>query len=302
MGLIGDCTPKGIDIEKGARQIMNAVMNGKAFKNPVGGAVGELLGGMPTSVPSDIDPGGGMTTQLANINEMLKDFQSHSNKISGKGDVSEFSKIIGIAGAFNSDKESMQKKGKDNFSQMFKGITDSKNDLSTAKGLMGLIQTAIANDDSNLGSLINQAQQAATNLNNIRNSDNANFDKAFSYVVKKGLGSGVTSMTSPDGDCFAKAFIQNNIASSALKKAINTQNLPQKIHDNLPDVIDVDMDQIMEGVTGDGTEGAAAQAATQEAADKVEARFNTIESSLGLTADATHDHDKIDGGSYGLGS
>jgi len=301
MGLIGDCTPKGIDIEKGARQIMDAVMNGKAFKNPVGGDIGDLVGGMPTSVPSDIDPGGGMTETLQGINAMLGDFQSHSNKISGKGDVSEFSKIIGIAGAFNSDKESMQKKGKDNFSQMFKGITDSKNDLSTSKGLMSQITTAINNGDQsgNLGSLIGQAQQAATNLNNIRNSDNANFDKAFSYVVKKGLGSGVTSMTSPDGDCFAKTFIENNIASPALKKAINTQNLPQAVHDNLPDVIDVDMDQIMEGVTGSGTEAAAAQEAAQEAADKVETRFNTIESSLGLTADGTHDHDKIDGGSYG---
>ena len=212
MGLIGDCTPKGIDIEKGARQIMDAVMNGKAFKNPVGGAIGDLLGenGMPNDIDDweGDDPGGNIALQLTNLNTMLGDFQSHSNKLSGKGDVSEFSKIIGIAGAFNSDKESMQKKGQDNFSQMFKGITDSKNDLSTAEGLMPLIKTAIAENDPELGNLISQAHQAATNLNNIRNSDNANFDQAFSYVVKKGLGSGVSSMTSPDGDCFAKTFIE----------------------------------------------------------------------------------------------
>jgi hypothetical protein len=303
MGLIGDCTPKGIDIEKGTRQVMDAVMNGKAFKNPVGGDIGDLVGGMPSSVPDEIDPSGSMTETLQGINAMLGDFQSHSNKLSGKGDVAEFSKIIGIAGAFNSDKESMQNKKQDNFSQMFEGITKSKDDLTTAKGLMSQITTAINNGDSdgNLGNLINQAQQTATNLNNIRNSDNANFDKAFSYVVKKGLGSGVSSMTSPDGDCFAKTFIENNIASPALKKAINTQNLPQKIHDKLPDVIDVDMDQIMEGVTGDGTQGAAHAEAAQGAAAAIETRFKTIESSLGLTSDVTHDHlIKIDGGSYGI--
>ena len=100
--------------------------------------------------------------------------------------------------------------------------------------------------------------------------------------------------------CKNNKVIENNIASPALKKAINTQNLPQKIHDKLPDVIDVDMDQIMEGVTGDGTQGAAHAEAAQGAAAAIETRFKTIESSLGLTSDVTHDHDKIDGGSYGI--
>ena len=104
--LPGDCKPKQPEIPKGARAIIDAVMNGKAFQNPqaatngrIGNNSGAAIGGLdPTEHQGLID-------NLNAINEGLAEFKTHTNKLSGKGAQSDFSQIFGIAGAYNDAKE-----------------------------------------------------------------------------------------------------------------------------------------------------------------------------------------------------
>ena len=306
--LPGDCKPKQPEIPKGARAIIDAVMNGKAFQNPqaatngrIGNNSGAAIGGLdPTEHQGLID-------NLNAINEGLAEFKTHTNKLSGKGAQSDFSQIFGIAGAYNDAKESLEKNKKDHFKDMFGGLVNGGKKMDQMDGLMENIAKAVPGS-SQQTQLINEAMALKDNLISIKNSDNANLDKAMSYVVKKGMGEGIASITKPGeaGNCFGTALFEKFIASPVMKQAIkvNQEAIPKKIEATLPNISDIDMDQIGVGV---GAGEAEAKAADERAVadEEVKQRISDLEEiTLSLESSiAPHVHEiKIDGGSYGISS
>ena len=304
--LPGDCKPKQPEIPKGARAIIDAVMNGKAFQNPqaatngsIGNNSGAAIGGLDETEPDQL----ALADKLRTINEGLAEFKTHTNKLSGKGAQSDFSQIFGIAGAYNDAKESLEKNKKDHFKDMFGGLVNGGKKMDQMDGLMENIAKAVPGS-SKQSQLISEAMSLKNNLISIKNSDNANLDKAMSYVVKKGMGEGIASITKPGGagNCFGTALFDKFIASPTMKQAIkvNQEAIPKKIEATLPNVSDIDMGQIGEGL-GAGEAEAAASAERAASDEEVEQRINTLEE-ITLTLGSSTQQNKIDGGSYGVSS
>jgi len=283
--LPGDCKPKQPEIPKGARAIIDAVMNGKAFQNPQAATNGTINNNSSAAIDNldeNEDDQMALAEKLRTINDGLAEFKNHTDKLSGKGAQSDFSQIFGIAGAYNDAKESIEKKKNDHFKDMFGGLVNGGKKMDQMDGLMENIAKAVPGS-SQQTQLINEAMALKDNLISIKNSDNANLDKAMSYVVKKGMGEGIASITKPGeaGNCFGTALFENFIASPTMKQAIkvNQESIPKKIEATLPNVSEIDMDQIGEGV-------ATTTTTTTTAAPGV--------------AGGEHTHlIKIDGGSYG---
>ena len=101
--------------------------------------------------------------------------------------------------------------------------------------------------------------------------------------------------------------MEDHIGTDSLKGAMNIENWTQPLKDDLPDVSTIDMGNITDGVGGeeDAAEEERSATATNSASLQTEvtslkSRTTTVESSLGLKSEDTHDHTKIDGGSYGI--
>jgi hypothetical protein len=297
--LPGDCVPKTPDLTKGTRKILDAVMNGKAFKNPQSGLNGSI-GNNTTAAHNALGDEPGLQDRLAGINDILYDFRQHTNKLSGKGSQSDFSKIFGVAGAYNDAKEQVEKGKKDHFQDMFGGLVKGGKKMEEMDSLTEKIKLAAElGNITEVTSLMGEAEDLANNLKVIQNGDNSNLEKALGYVVKKGLGEGIASTTSADGNCFGASLFKEFIASDTLNAAIAVNELPERVQQTIPDQTDVDMDQILDGITGSEAEdAAAAQRAYEE--ELMELRLQTIESTLAITSAEGHDHViKVDGGSYG---
>lgn len=299
MSLFGDCRPTGQDLTKGSRQVIETIMNNGAFENPVNTkTTTDILALIPIG---DGDPAEPFGARLAVISQALGEFNTHTKKLSGTGDITEFSKIIGISQSFNDSKATMENSKQDNFSQMFQSVVKGPEKLSELEALSSAIQTAAINDDPNLGNLVTEAEQLKANIDSMRENDNANFNEAFAYVIKKGLGQSISSMVSPDGNCFAKKLIEEQLATSDLRGAIATFGLPNNIQNNLPDSSTIDINGIETGV-GETENTARAAAQDREIRLKaVEADNILLKSEIGITTKTTEESrvDSIDGGSYG---
>ena len=302
MTIFGDCRPTKQDINKGTRKVVEAIRNNGAFKNPVENgkdAVNDILGTIPTNPGDPAEPFG---TRLTAITTGLGVFNEHAKKLSGTGSLTEFSKIIGISGAFNDSRASMENSQQDNFSQMFQSVVEGPKQLSVLETLVGEVKQAALNNDPNLENLVVEAEEAMSNLTAMKNSDNTNFDQAMSYVVKEGLGKSVAAMVSPDGNCFAKTLIEEQIASDGMKGAIATFGMPSNIQDNLPDDSTINFDDITNGVVDTET---AEQAEQRILDESIETRLSSLESDNIVTKSALSAHSittttqKLDGGSYG---
>jgi hypothetical protein len=294
----GDCKPKRNEIEKGTRKILDAVMNGKAFKNPTAGT-NASIGGFLNSVDVDGPNGEAITQQIADIQNVLSDFNAHTNKLSGKGSTTDFQKIFGIASAYNDSKESIEKGTKDHFKDMFGGLVEGTGKMEELKNLTAQLGNT-ANETEVMG-ILSQAQAIGNQLTSLKNRDDNNLNKALGYVLKKGLGDGIASATKSKeegGNCFGAALFKEFIASDELKSAIAVNEQPRKVHDALPDISTVDMSQIEEPI-------ATTTPPPAPFTDDIERRFSDIENALGMTTgidpDTPYD-ENIDGGSYGASS
>tara|TARA_Y100001938_G_scaffold43911_1_gene60941 strand:- start:3144 stop:4145 length:1002 start_codon:yes stop_codon:yes gene_type:complete len=310
LGILGDCLPEGNPLDKGARQIIDKVMNGGAFKNPQADGI-DLTSGKIGGINFDpiTDPAGALATQMEAINTQLSNFKTHTAKLSGTGDVGEFSKIMGIASSFNKAKSTLENSTTDNFSGMFGSIIDGGAKVSELDEAVDAISRAVlaGEDQATITNLVNQATTLGNNIDALKTADEAAFNSGFAYVVKQGIGQGIASVASPDGDCFAKALLENHIGTDSLKGAMNVENFTDTLKETLPDVSEIDMANISSGVGGEEAAAAAERSATatniaslQTEVTSLKSRTTSVESSLGLKSEDTHDHTKIDGGSYGI--
>ena len=298
-------------------------MNNGAFKNPQSDSITDAQGVLGNiTIPALDDDYEGEETQetlqqkITDITDALDAFNSHTAKLSGTGDVGEFSKIMGIASSFNKSKASLEKSKQDNFSGMFGSIIDGGAKIDAVQIAGQAVKDAISSglDTATIESLVNEAEQAKSSMEALKSADESAFNKGFAYVVKQGIGQGLASVAGPDGDCFAKELLQKHIGTDALKGAMSVENFSDPLKENLPDVSTINMDFIDRNVGDYEDEAEQERSATssnitnlQTEIDNLKpeitnlkSRTTSVESSLGLKSADTHDHDKIDGGSYGI--
>ena len=187
---LGNCLPEGNPLDKGARQIIDKVMNGGAFKNPLNdadakNAVDGLLGdgaGWPDEFEDGTDPAGLQAT-LTSVQSALKLFNDHTKKISGTGDVGDFSRIMGIAGSYNQAKATVEKSSDDNFSGMFSSIIDGGSTVDLLKSKAEEIAIELGKgagaDGATVSSLVDEATALQSTLTNLKNADEAAYKKGF---------------------------------------------------------------------------------------------------------------------------
>ena len=293
--LPGDCLPKAEDITPGGKKVIEQVMNGTAFKNPLSGKTDEITGKLNEAINNaNIDPN--IKTQLESINSFMSEFNSHQNTLTGVGNVQEFSKRIGLAGGMNRAKETLEGGGEDYFKQMFGSvieggaIQDKLIDLSTQ-----IAQGAASGTD--VGDLITQATNLKGQLDTLKANDDAFVGKAINYAVRKGLGQGIGGILGENGDCFGKAYLQEFAASDALKNAAadaaaDAQQLAISID---PTIAESDGEQ---QAVLDQRKAASTETKVSNLELSVSQNTTNIQKLANVDAEILDKNDDIDGGTY----
>tara|TARA_Y100000004_G_scaffold173633_2_gene211679 strand:+ start:2690 stop:3601 length:912 start_codon:yes stop_codon:yes gene_type:complete len=295
--LPGDCLPKAEDITPGGKKIIEQVMNGTAFKNPMAGKTTEITGKLNEAI-GNLDPvvDNKLIEDLEAINSFMSEFNSHQNTLTGVGNVQEFSKRIGLAGGMNRAKETLEGGGEDYFKQMFGSvieggkIQDKLIDLSTQ-----IAQGAASGTD--VGDLITQATNLKGQLDTLKANDDAFVGKAINYAVRKGLGQGIGGILGENGDCFGKAYLQEFAASDALKNAAadaaaDAQQLAISID---PTIAESDGEQ---QAVLDQRKAASTETKVTGLELSVQQNTTNIQKLANVDAEILDKNDDIDGGTY----
>ena len=233
---IPDEIPGGIPIPEmpeGAKGVVDCVMGGHAFKNPLGEGIGALTGVMG-DITGQIDEMigsasgellGQLETLKSSIGEGLSDqlnaLKSHTDIMSGAGgDLAAFGEKVGIGGAIDSAKRAMGQ-GAGGFGDMF-GSLQSGDMLNSLSSKMGDVQNALAGGIGglleggvDLNSLSSGISGLGSDLMGQVNLDNAAFDGAKNLIQGMGISSMLTA-----GNPFVDYLTSNAIGTPACNKQI----------------------------------------------------------------------------------
>ena len=295
--LPGDCIPKAEDITPGGKKVIEQVMNGTAFKNPLSGKTNEITGELNRAAAA-LDP---LVDQekidaISAINTALGEFNTHQNTVTGVGNVQEFSKRMGLATTMNKAKETLEGGGQDYFKKMFGSVIEGKGIQDKLINIAGQIATG-ATQGTDIGSLLQEAQGLQGQLTTLASEDDAFVGKAINYAVRKGLGQGIGSILGENGDCFAKSYLEEFAASDGLKNAAaaaaqDAQNLAIQID---PSVAETDGEQVavIAKTTAESTE---TKLSNLEAT--VQINTTNITKLANVDAEILDNNDDLDGGTY----
>ena len=295
--LPGDCLPKAEDITPGGKKVIEQVMNGTAFKNPMAGKTTEITGKLNEAI-GKLDPviDNDKIEALNQINQFMGEFNSHQNTLTGVGNVQEFSKRIGLAGGMNRAKETLEGGGEDYFKQMFGSVIEGGAIQDKLVDLSAQIATAAA-AGTPLEGLVSEAQTLKGQLDTLKANDDAFVGKAINYAVRKGLGQGIGGILGENGDCFGKAYLQEFAASDALKNAAadaaaDAQQLAISID---PTIAESDGEQ---QAVLDQRKAASTETKVSSLELSVSQNTTNIQKLANVDAEILDKNDDIDGGTY----
>ena len=249
--LPNDCdglkVPKLPDFQK---SIVDAVMNGNAFQNPFGdalGGVGDMLsgaGGIGESISSLLANSGGMdggvVSMLEGLQESLgfndggasgilgtlSEFKGHMDTLSGVGSLSDFSERLGIGTALEGAKQELGL-GAGGFGDMFSSFENGgamldgigsqlgnlKNMLTEAVGAGG---DAFDFDVTAMSVLGAGILTFGDDIINQIGKDNGAFSKAKGDLMKIGIAKMVTT----DTNCYVNKLLTGMIGKSDVLSAL----------------------------------------------------------------------------------
>ena len=195
------------------KDIINQILNGNAFSNPLSEAMG------------------GVNTAISGV---------HSDRISGvslnslgPNDEPGLLGLYGIASAFNSAQESMVGGVVDNFSEVFNSIlgpadsaiknaTDSINNKITDFIVDNIGATSGSYPvgfQTKLAELTSEISGASSGLGTLISTDNSNYSTASNYVKKFALGNVI--LGSQSDPCFGGNLMKNVVCNSSIQQKLD---------------------------------------------------------------------------------
>ncbi|MBC8442905.1 MAG: hypothetical protein H8D80_01810 [Proteobacteria bacterium] len=227
------------------KDIIQQVLNGNAFTNPVSEAIGSVntaISGVQGLLGSVTFPDvfGGLSSAVSGLSTQVDTYKTHSDRVSGANldslgpnDEPGLLGLYGIASAFNSAQESMIGGVVDNFSEVFNSILGPAD--SAIKNVTDSINNKITNFitdnigvtsgdypvgfETKLAELTSEISGANTNLGTLISTDNSNYSTASNYVKKFGLGNMI--LGSQSDPCFGGNLMKNVVCNSSLQQKIN---------------------------------------------------------------------------------
>tara|TARA_R110001592_G_scaffold321405_6_gene599923 strand:+ start:3321 stop:4805 length:1485 start_codon:yes stop_codon:yes gene_type:complete len=243
------------------KSIVDAVMNGNAFQNPFGdalGGVGDMLsgaGGIGESIssllafPDGLDSG--VVSMLEGLQESLgfnsgfggasgilgtlSEFRGHMDKLSGVGDLSEFSERLGIGTALEGAKQELGL-GAGGFGDMFSSFENGGVLLDGIQGQLGNLKNMLTEavsvgdafdfDVTALSAIGAGVLTFGDDIMGQINLDNNEFSKAKETLQKIGIAKMVTT----DTNCYVNKLLTDMIGKpdvvSALPNALAEKSGP----------------------------------------------------------------------------
>tara|TARA_Y100000296_G_C5130998_1_gene235556 strand:+ start:184 stop:948 length:765 start_codon:yes stop_codon:yes gene_type:complete len=240
-----NCSISSANLTPSEKDVVQTVMDGNAFQNPVAGSINSVntaISSATSLISSATFPDifNGLSGALNGLSGQVGDYQTHSNRISGKNigalgpnDEPGLLGLYGIASAFNSAQETMVGGVVDNFSQVFGSILGPAD--SAIKSVTDTIENSISlfiQDNlgvssgnypvgfvDNLNNFTTEIAGASAGLGTLINNDNAAYSSALNYVEKFGLGNMV--LGSQNDPCFGGHLIKGVVANSNLQQKLN---------------------------------------------------------------------------------
>jgi len=239
------CNISSATLTPGEKDVVQTVMDGNAFQNPVASAISAVDTAISNttnliasaSFPIIFD---GLSGALNSLSSQVGVYQTHSNRLSGKNldslgpnDEPGLLGLYGIASAFNSAQETMIGGVVDNFSQVFGSILGPadaaiKSATDTIENsITSFIQDNLGVTSGNypvgfedtLSNFTTEIAGASSGLGTLINSDNSAYSSALSYVKKFSLGNMV--LGSQNDPCFGGHLIKGVVTNSNLQQKLN---------------------------------------------------------------------------------
>jgi len=232
------CTIQAAKYTDAEKDLIQTVMDGNAFLNPVKGSINstntsisETQSLLNSVQYPDLPQWSGLSASISSLSDQVGSYNTHSNRISGKNltalgpnDEPGFMGLYGIASANNTARESILEKNEDNFSPVFNSIlgpassvlnsvTDTIN--NSVKDLISLnlgVTSSGANEypegyTASVAEVQTLISAAASSVANFISADNSSYTSALRYVEKFSLGNMI--MSSTQDPCFGGKCMDN---------------------------------------------------------------------------------------------
>ena len=240
----------GCDISSGSltpgeKDVVQTVMDGNAFRNPVAGAIAAIDTAISSATsliatatfPVIFD---GLSGAINSLSSQVGAYQTHSNRLSGKNldslgpnDEPGLLGLYGIASAHNSAKETMVGGVVDNFSNVFGSIlgpADAAIQSATntiENGIINFIQDNLGvtsggypvGFEDTLSNFTTEMAGASSGIGTLISNDNSAYSSALSYVKRFSLGNMV--LGSQSDPCFGGHLIKGVVANSDVQQKLN---------------------------------------------------------------------------------
>ena len=244
------------------KDIINQILNGNAFSNPLSEAMGGVntaISGVQSILNSVEFPDvfSELSGAISGLSGQVGAYKTHSDRISGvslnslgPNDEPGLLGLYGIASAFNSAKESMVGGVVDNFSTVFNSILGPAD--STIKNATDSINNKITDFivdnigvtsgsypvgfETKLAELTSEISGASSGLGTLISTDNANYSTASNYVKKFALGNVI--LGSQSDPCFGGHLMKNVVCNSSIQQKLDELPEPEQVFDIIPTVVD----------------------------------------------------------------
>ena len=268
------------EMSSAAKDVFSSVFDGKAFKNPLGGAMGKagnLLSGdlgldeFGLPIPNMLDnldsliadASGGQKDALENMKTQLfgsipgtpglpdvagglmgqlDSLKSHTDMLSGVGDLDAFTERLGMAGSLDGAMQRLGK-GEGAFGNMFQSIENVGGMMNDVQGKLDSVKGMLDGglDNINMGDLAAGAMSMGglgDKLMGQIDLDNSVFNSAKNLVQKMGIADMIST-----NNCYIKEMMDGAIGTPNLK-----ENLPAVLEEKFGPEFDENQQQAVEQV------------------------------------------------------
>jgi len=260
---VSGCDISSIPLSDVEKDMVQSVIDGSAFTNPIESAMGEVqgqIGGVLAEINaagpgiSFTNPETGeatttfdfLSSKLGDLNSGIDDYRVHSVRLSGvsisktigsdspygfggiQGEYPGLAGLQQVAQTYNTLKETFRdpaQAAQDNYSPIFNSLFGPGNDL--IRSGQSLVEGDVANFMTNfptgsepgvggeLAALGAQISELQSNVTNLINDDNLQYEFAVDFIAKNTVGLSVLQML--DDPCFGTRLLEK-IGSSNLKE------------------------------------------------------------------------------------
>jgi hypothetical protein len=268
------------EMSSAAKDVFSSVFDGKAFKNPLGDAMGKagnLLSGdlgldeFGLPIPNMLDnldsliadASGGQKDALENMKTQLfgsipgtpglpdvagglmgqlDSLKSHTDMLSGVGDLDAFTERLGMAGSLDGAMQRLGK-GEGAFGNMFQSIENVGGMMNDVQGKLDSVKGMLDGglDNINMGDLAAGAMSMGglgDKLMGQIDLDNSVFNSAKNLVQKMGIADMIST-----NNCYIKEMMDGAIGTPNLK-----ENLPAVLEEKFGPEFDENQQQAVEQV------------------------------------------------------